>query len=444
MAVLFGYQFVFTAILTVLLQKLSPIFSPGLNMITGFYRFVVPSDDDLKPFVSNKNSKDMRIPNDSGLQLNMHQTSRNHVAFLPFFNDFTWLIDFSLVAVVCFIGTEAYFQLGFNPSAVLHMGLIWVLVVFYLTVSILISMTKQYIQSKSGEMSVIMTCTSLALVASMICLISDKHMDFGLNESFQTFDLHLKKFYSEAFTDGKAPSGDSVQSYRGPSSMIFNGWLAITSTVLAGLLTFPGLKAAQMFSLLFKKERTLDQGIAVVNFATPFIVVLMYLKPVKYFYLDPNYFTLKNDDQAGSSSSTSMEELIATKEGSFKLFRALVILSLCAIKFITFKFYLQEYLISPKKELDEIRKDVGYTKTSKIQEEVKKVNLSTCITACQYMIPTVVVGFLCLFLVGSSDVRVLPSFEGKSDSLIGQLRVFLEVFVMDTFAAHPYRDDHHM
>jgi len=412
----FGFQFVYTAILSVVLQKIIPIFSPGLKLLTGYYRFIVPSDDDLKKYTSNsnKNSKDLRIPNDVEIELQMHQTNRNDVAFLPFFSDFTWLVDFCLMAVLCFVGTEAYFQLGFGEGTLLHMGLIWVLIVFYLTVSILLSMIKSYMQSKSGELSVVLSLSSFALVLSMLFLITDKYFDFGLNEAFKSFDKNLKEFYINVSGPNEK---EMLESYQGPSTMIFNGYLAFSSTFLACLLTFPGLKSAQMFSLLFRRNSVFDQVLACLNFSLPFVVTVLYMNPVKSFYLDPDHFTLRPDDFVKKSVDP---EILAGYENSFKFYRAILILALCLVRLLSFKVYMQEFLVTPKKELDELRKEVGYTKVAKIQEEVKKINLSTCITAVQYITPTVVVGFLALFLVGASDIRMLPNYKG-TDTFVGSL-----------------------
>merc|ERR1712088_301802 len=366
--------------------------SPGLKLLIGYYRFIVPSDDDLKKYTSNsnKNSKDLRIPNDVEIELQMHQTNRNDVAFLPFFSDFTWLVDFCLMAVLCFVGTEAYFQLGFGEGTLLHMGLIWVLIVFYLTVSILLSMIKSYMQSKSGELSVVLSLSSFALVLSMVFLITDKYFDFGLNEAFKSFDKNLKEFYINVSGPNEK---EMLESYQGPSTMIFNGYLAFSSTFLACLLTFPGLKSAQMFSLLFRRNSVFDQVLACLNFT-----------------FRPDDFVKKSVDP----------EVLAGYENSFKFYRAILILALCLVRLLSLKVYMQEFLVTPKKELDELRKEVGYTKVAKIQEEVKKINLSTCITAVQYITPTVVVGFLALFLVGASDIRMLPNYKG-TDTFVGSL-----------------------
>lgn len=420
----FGFQFTYTAILSVVLQKIVPIYSPGLKLLTGYYRFIVPSEESLKKFTSNsnKNSKDLRIPNDVEIELQMHKTNRNDVAFLPFFSDFTWLVDFCLMTIFCFLGTEIYFQLGFNETAVLHMGLIWILIVFYLTIGLLLRMVRSYVQSKSGELSVVLSLTSAALVLSMLFLISDKYFEYGLDASFKNFNGNLKNFY-------KKISGDSekqlLEDYTGPPALIVNSYLAITSTILACLLTFPGLKSAQMFSLLFKRKGAtiIDQTLACLNLSLPFVVTLLYLKPVKAFYMDPDHFTLKPSDRVGSGDSVKnlSDDEKEALENSFKLFRVSIILALCLLRVLTFKSCMQEFQLTPKKELDEIRKEVGYTKVAKIQDEIKKVNLSTCITAVQYITPTIIVGFLTLFLVGAGDIKFLPSFKNETDSFLGKL-----------------------
>ena len=422
---LFGFQFLYTAVLAVLLEKVVSIFSPGLKLISGYYRFIVPSDSDLKKFASNaKTSKDLRIPNDTGIDLQIHQTNRNDVAFLPYFNDFTWLIDFSIMAVLCFVGVEIYFQLGFSKDSVLHMGLIWIGVVLVLLMKTLFTMIKSYAGSNSGEFSVVLTLTSLALVISMICLIMDRYLDFGLNESFKSFDIHLQAFYRDT-----VDITNKDYQNRTASRMLFNGYLAIISTALAGLLSFPGLKAAQKFALLYKRKEgsasdgLIDQLISCFNFSMPFIVSILYLKPVKRFYHDRDYFTLKNDTEMRMGNFydnlSPADKKIA--DDRFNLMRVTVILVFCFIRMLTFSRYMQAFLTTPQKELTELRKEVGFTKATKIQEEIRKVNLATCITAIQYIAPTLMVFFLTLSLIGLGDIRIIDSFDGKMNTTFGRL-----------------------
>merc|ERR1712183_295177 len=376
MAALFGFQFLYTAILAVLLEKIVPIFSPGLKLISGYYRFIVPSDSELKKFASNaRTSKDLRIPNDTGIDLQIHQTNRNDVAFLPYYTDFTWLIDFSIMAVLCFFGVEIYFQLGFSESSVLHMGLIWVGVVVVLMMKTLFAMIKSYAGSNSGEFSVVLTLTSIALVTSMICLIMDRYLDFGLNESFRSFDVHLQAFYRDT-----VDITNKDYQNRGASRMLFNGYLAIISTIIAGLLSFPGLKSAQKFALLYKRkedtgDNLFDQAISGFNFMMPFVVSILYLKPVKRFYHDRDYFTLKNDTEIKSGNyydnlSPTDKKLV---DENFNLMRVYVILFFCIVRILTFSRYTQAFLTTPQKELNELRKEVGFTKATRIQEEIRKV-----------------------------------------------------------------------
>ena len=95
MAILFGFQLIYTAVMAVVLQKIIPHCSLGLKLLTGYKRFIVPSYQDLRAFASNKNSKELRIPNDAEVELKQNVTSRNDVCFLPYFAEFQWLIDFT-------------------------------------------------------------------------------------------------------------------------------------------------------------------------------------------------------------------------------------------------------------------------------------------------------------------------------------------------------------
>lgn len=134
--------------------------------------------------------------------------------------------------------------------------------------------------------------------------------------------------------------------------------------------------------------------------------------------LEPeNFSTLKPDDAESVQIDPATMQL---RENNFKLFRIFLIVAICLLRLSTFKIYMQELLFTPKKELDEQRKEIGFMKAKTIQDEIKKINISTCITALQYVIPTLILGFMGLFLLGCSDLSFVPSFKGDS-GVLGQL-----------------------
>lgn len=116
-----------------LLSKVGRIFSLGRYLLTstGLVRYVHPSDDELREVanVSRANPKSNRgsnnykraggfheggdnevfsVPRNIDLQLVKAPVSMLDVVQLRFYDEYQWLIDFSLYAVLVYIFTEAY------------------------------------------------------------------------------------------------------------------------------------------------------------------------------------------------------------------------------------------------------------------------------------------------------------------------------------------------
>ena len=140
----FGFQLIFTGICALWLQKIMPLFSPGLNILLNKIRFLVPSDSDLKKQAIHKSSKELRISNQTELTLQCHPIIRTDVSFLPYFGDFEWLINFGFLTVFVHLVVESYFEFGFGSTSKVHMGVLWCVIELYLLVSILFKLVKSY------------------------------------------------------------------------------------------------------------------------------------------------------------------------------------------------------------------------------------------------------------------------------------------------------------
>jgi ABC-type methionine transport system permease subunit len=66
----------------------------------------------------------------------------------------------------------------------------------------------------------------------------------------------------------------------------------VTSFPLGAIFTFPGLRMAKMHfdSLRYCKERRMLRILLNINFAAPFVLVLMWIKPVSRDFLTTRLF----------------------------------------------------------------------------------------------------------------------------------------------------------
>merc|ERR1712048_606393 len=126
-------------------------------------------------------------------------------------------------------------------------------------------------------------------------------------------------------------------------------------------MTFPGIKAAQVFSL------TLQQNpiVASINYSLPFVVCLMWLEPIKKLVMFPRFSQLEAYEGARMGDSALVQDPTISEEMYGKVRFGLVVF-LCLFKLSTFRTFFQSYLDSPANELNQLRKEAGYTHATKI------------------------------------------------------------------------------
>ena len=123
---------------------------------------------------------------------------------------------------------------------------------------------------------------------------------------------------------------------------------------------------------------------AAINFSLPFVTTLLWFKPVRTFILHPEFtqLTAYEDSRLGESK---LDKSATMTDNQFELLRISIIITLSLFKLATFSSFLQAHLSSPKAELDNQRQESGFMKAKQIQDEIRKVNLSSCIAALQYI-----------------------------------------------------------
>ena len=103
--------------------------------------------------------------------------------------------------------------------------------------------------------------------------------------------------------------------------MLFFLSLAIVTTVLSAILTFPGIKAAQVFSLTFQHNPVT----ACINYSLPFVVCLLWLDPIKKLIMYPKFSQLEAFEGARMGDSELGREPTVTAEMYDKIRIAVVL-----------------------------------------------------------------------------------------------------------------------
>lgn len=391
---LLGAQLVITLIMISIIQKLGPHFSFARWLLcsTGLIRYLYPTNDELrllanipkdkskgkkgnKGVQNGKNTADtFHIERSLDVQLETAKVTHLDVIHLRYYTEYQWLVDFSVYAAIVYIITEVY-QIWFPIKDEVNLSMIWCLLVVLFAIKLLIGLTVQYFKGEEsvGERS---TCIVMGfiylLVAMMVLIIDERTLELGLESAYTSFNQSASVFLSK---QGLSSSG--------PASKIFIKFcIAVWCASLGTILTFPGMRIAKMHwdLLRYFRENRLKQIILNITFALPFILVILWIKPVTKDYLTVRIFSGKT-------------EPLMTVE-SFEIARLLVILFTVCIKMYLMPWYLQAYLDMAYHRIEEQKKEAGRITNIEFQKKVAAVFYYLCVVTLQYVAPLI----MCLYI----------------------------------------------
>ncbi|CAD6233919.1 GSCOCG00007396001-RA-CDS [Cotesia congregata] len=313
---LLGIQLVITLVVVSVIQKINPHFSLAKWILcsTGLIRYLYPTNDELKTLANipkekprkgkhlqNGNShQTFHVPRNLDITLENAQVTNLDIIHLKYYSDFQWLLDFSIYATITYVLTEVYYYL-YSIEGEINLSMLWCILVigfslypFYSIIffrhynqrKILIVLWVQYFKSNenTGERS---TCIVMGIVYLLIALavqiIDEKIIEIGLNKAYTSFNQSATKFLGEHGLSSTGPASGIVLKFS----------LAVWCGLLGSLLTFPGLRMAQMHSdaLIYHKQRKMLSLLANISFASPLLLVCLWIKPISRDYLTVRVFT---------------------------------------------------------------------------------------------------------------------------------------------------------
>ncbi|XP_073983250.1 transmembrane protein 161-like emei [Rhodnius prolixus] len=391
---LLGYQLVITLVMVSVIQKLGKHYSLARWFLcsTGLVRYLYPTDDELRslagiPREKTKGKKDKRhyengaaksvfhVPRNLDLQLESAKVSILDVVHLRYYSEYQMLMDFSVYALIVYTLTEIFSY--FMPlKDEVNLSTIWCCLVVLFSMKILLSLTVQYFTGEEsiGERSTVIVTFFAYLVLSMaILLIDEKTLETGLEEAYGSFNASAHVFLEK--------HGLTITSEGPASKFILKFCIAVWCALIGALFTFPGLRMAKMHwdSLKYCNERKIMSLILNVSFITPFMLVLLWLKPVTKHYLTVRIFS-------------GMEKPLLT-ESAFDSLRLILVIVVVIFRLILMPLYLQAYLNIAEMRIQEQKKEAGRITNKDLQKKVAAVFYYMCVVALQYLAPM----FLCLF-----------------------------------------------
>lgn len=287
------------------IQKVSPhaSFAKYILCSTGLLRYLHPTDDELKRIAGvpkekskgkkgekgNKNgsvdtSGTFHVPRSLELSLDTSPITQFDVVHLRYFTEYQWLVDFSLYAFIVYVASEIY-QFFFPLKDEINLSMLWCFLVIFFAFKLLSGLTVQYFRSDEsiGERSTcIVSSLVYLLIAMMILIVPESKLEVGLTQAYQSFNESASAFLRSQGLQSSGPA----------SKLMVMFFTAVTCGVIGALFTFPGLRMARMHwdSLKYCKGRPLTKLLLNISFALPFLLVILWIKPISKDYLTEKIF----------------------------------------------------------------------------------------------------------------------------------------------------------
>nr|XP_061811527.1 transmembrane protein 161B-like [Nerophis lumbriciformis] len=312
-------------------------------------------------------NKPLTVPKDIDLQLETKYITEVDTLALHYFPEFQWLVDFTVAATVVYLITELYYSVA-QPSGEMNISVVWSMLVLAFVVKILFSLTTHYFKlEEGGERSLCITFGFFFFVKAMaILIVTENYLEFGLETGFANFSDSALQFLEHQGLESQGPI----------SKLTFKLILAFLCALIGAFLTFPGLRLAQMhLDALNVTTAKFTQTLLHINFLSPLIMVLLWVKPItKDYILNP---TLGKDS------------LPLMAEQTYDTLRLWTIILMCALRLAMMRHHLQAYLNLAKKAVEQMKKEAGRISTVDLQKMVARVFYYLCVIALQYVAPLV-------------------------------------------------------
>uniref|UniRef100_A0A8C6TQA0 Transmembrane protein 161B n=1 Tax=Neogobius melanostomus TaxID=47308 RepID=A0A8C6TQA0_9GOBI len=264
------------------IQKIIPHYSFARWLLCSgsLWWYQHPTEDELRSLVGKQkgqkrkdrkynghiDNKPLTVPKDIDLQLETKCITEVDTLALHYFPEFQWLVDFTVAATLVYLITEVYYSVA-QPSAEMNISVVWCLLVLAFVIKTLFSITAHYFKlEEGGERSLSMA----------ILIVTECYLEFGLETGFENFSDSALQFLEHQGLESQGPI----------SKLTFKLILALLCSFIGAFLTFPGLRLAQMhLDALNLTHNKLTQTLLHINFLSPLIMVLLWVKPITKDYI---------------------------------------------------------------------------------------------------------------------------------------------------------------
>nr|XP_034179584.1 transmembrane protein 161B [Osmia lignaria] len=386
---LLGAQLVITLIMVSVIQKLTPHFSLARWILcsTGLTRYLYPTDQQLRtlagvPKEKVKKSKNIEngkvgdvfhVPRNLNITLESAKITTLDVVHLKYYTEYQWLLDFSIYATAVYIMTELYNYL-YPIKDEINLSMLWCSLVLGFAFKVLLSLWVQYFKGEEsiGERSTcIVTGFAYLLIAMIVLIVDENNLEIGLDKAYASFNHSASLFLDNQGLSSTGPA----------SKIVVKFFLALWCGLVGSFFTFPGLRVSKMHwdALRYYKDQKLLLLIANISYASPLLLVSLWIKPISRDYLTVRIFT-------------GMNEPLMTP-AAFESMRLIVIVIAVLLKLVLMPMYLQSYLNLAVQRLENQKKEAGRITNVDLQKKIAAVFYYLCVVALQYIVPLIICVF---------------------------------------------------
>nr|CAG4643873.1 EOG090X04CK [Lepidurus arcticus] len=347
------------------------------TLVSVFLEFKTPVSGikaELKEKSRHKKTEEKLLPG-RHLRVQEEEVDRStaasiHLRIIP---EPAWLSNVSFHAACHLAVTMIVYYVVPKAKDEVNLSMFWCILLLGFSVKLLFSIAGLYFKSAeaAAERSVVIVSGFAFFVLALgLLIISEENLELGLDKAYSKFNESASVFLEVNSLDSEGPA----------SKLVLKLILAAYCGISGALLTFPGMRVSRMHSdaLLYNAERPAVKMWLHLNFIMPFLVAILWVKPIARHYFTVRIFT-------------GLSEPLMTG-CAFDTIRLWSCVICCILRLTALPCYLQAYLNMADRQLQAWKKEAGKTTNLELQKTVARVYYYLCVVALQYVAPI----FMCL------------------------------------------------
>nr|CAG4640778.1 EOG090X04CK [Eulimnadia texana] len=384
---LLGVQLIVTLLTVSIMQKVCQRYSFGRWILckTGLVYYLHPSDEELRTLAgigpakekgknrknkSENEDKTFMVPRNLEIQLETSKIFPIDVVQLKFYSEFQWVMDYAVFTLAVYLITEVYYWLMPKADTEVNLSMLWCALLISFTLKSLCSITGLYFRSPeaAAERSLVLVGGSSCFVLALaLLLVNESNLELGLNAAYSAFNNSATVFLESSSLSSEGPA----------SKLILKLCVALWCGISGALFIFPGLRVSRMHwdALKYCGERPLRKALLYLNFVSPFLISLLWIKP-----LVRDYFT--------SRVFTGMDKPLLT-DPQFDSLRLWLCVSLALLRLVTLPWCLQSYLNLAQNKLETLKREAGRISNIELQRTIARIFYYLCVVGLQYIAPVI-------------------------------------------------------